>query len=242
MIVSSKASAFSINEVGVIVKTPNQSIKNQPCIWLIHGSGGISSNEDIWIDRAFNEGHTVIIVDSYTNRGIFKQNWETLDEYRIPPHQRALDQVNVYNHLIDKKNLIPYADITNSIAVGFSDGGTAAIWLQSKGFPKLWKKSYSLYPGLKPTAFTSDMYDIHEKDVHVFVGELDNWTPACYCEAYQEATNCNLTIWPDTHHSFSKPGIDNWHAKTLNHLRERGVYCKYSEIATKKTMEIVFNG
>ncbi len=242
MIISSKTSIFAINDVGVIVKTSNQSIKNQPCLWLIHGSGGISSNEDIWIDRAFQKGYTVIMVDSYTNRGIFKQNWESLDEYRIPPDKRALDQILAFDYLNTKKTLIPFADTSNSIAVGFSDGGTAAIWLQAHKFPKLWRKSYSLYPGLKPTAFTDDMYNIHETDVHVFVGELDNWTPAFYCADYQKITNCNLTIWPDTHHSFSKPGIDNWHENTLNHVRERGVYCKYSEDSTNKTMEIVFNG
>ncbi len=241
MVITSKTSIFSKNDLGIVIKTFNQSIKKQPCLWLIHGSGGISSNEDIWIDRAFQEGYTVIIVDSYSNRGIFKQNWESLDEYRISPYQRAQDQVEAYEYLLSKQKIIPFADLTNSKVVGFSDGGTAAIWLQSMLFPDVWKKSYSLYPGLKPTAFTEEMYNIRKSKVHVFVGELDNWTPAFYCEDYRKITDCNLTIWPDTHHSFSKPGMDNWHEKTLNYNREPGVYCKYSEESTKKTMDIVFN-
>lgn len=242
MVITGKTSVFADTDIGIIVKTANQSIKNQPCLWLIHGSGGISSNEEIWIDRAFELGYSVIIVDSYSNRGIYKQNWETLDEYRIDPHKRATDQIRAYEILESKKNIIPYADITNSICVGFSDGGSASIWLQAKCFPKYWRKSYSLYPGLKPTVVPDEMYDINSDNVHIFVGELDNWTPAFYCVDYQKATGCKLTVWPDTHHSFSKPGIDNWHGNTLNHLRERGVYCKYSEESTIKTMEIVFNG
>ena len=86
-----KTSFFSIDDISVMVKTNNQSIKKQPCIWLLHGSGGISSNEDLWIERAFELDHTVIIVDSYSNRGIYKQNWESMEEFRIDPKQRAND-------------------------------------------------------------------------------------------------------------------------------------------------------
>ena len=133
-----KTSVFSIDDISVFVKTNDQSIERQSCLWLVHGSGGISSNEDIWIDRAFEEGYTVVIVDSYSNRGIYKQNWESLDEYRINPKQRAYDQIDAYNYLSDKKHLIPYADITNSKVVGFSDGGTAGVWLQQNVVKQCW--------------------------------------------------------------------------------------------------------
>lgn len=237
-----KTSVFSIDDISVLVKTNDQSIKKQPCLWLVHGSGGISSNEDLWIDRAFENGYTIVIVDSYSNRGIYKQNWESLDEYRIDPKQRAYDQIDAYNHLLNKKHLIPYADITNSKVVGFSDGGTAGVWLQQKDFPDFWQASYCLYPGLKPTVLPEEIYNIRKNKVHIFVGELDNWTPAIFDQEYQEKTNCKLTVWPETHHSFSKPGIGTWHENTLNYKRERGVYCKYNKEATTQTMDIVFNG
>lgn len=240
-VTSSKTSIFSYKELGIIVKTKNQSVYNQPCIWLIHGSGGISTNEDIWVERAFNEGYTVIIVDSYSNRGIFKQMWETIDEYRISPKQRADDIINSFNFLQNKKHVIPFANLDQSIAVGFSDGGTACIWLQQIDYPDIWKNTFSLYPGLKPTVIPEELYKIRNTKTHIFVGELDNWTPAFYDIDYQKITNCNLTIWPDTHHSFSKPGMDHYHANILNHKKERGVYCKYNEDATVKTMDIVFN-
>ena len=114
--------------------------------------------------------------------------------------------------------------------------------MQQKDFPDLWQESYCLYPGLKPTVLPQEIYNIRNSKVHIFVGELDNWTPALYDKEYQEKTNCKLTIWPDTHHSFSKPGIGTWHENTLNYKRERGVYCKYSSDATTQTMDIVFDG
>ena len=100
-----KTSFFSIDDISVMVKTNNQSIKKQPCIWLLHGSGGISSNEDLWIKRAFELDHTVIIVDSYSNRGIYKQNWESMEEFRIDPKQRANDQIKAYEYLLNKQKL-----------------------------------------------------------------------------------------------------------------------------------------
>ena len=69
-----KTSLFSTDDISILVKTNKQGIKKQPCLWLVHGSGGISSNEDLWIERAFAEGFCVIIVDSYSNRGIYRSN------------------------------------------------------------------------------------------------------------------------------------------------------------------------
>jgi len=241
MVQASKVSVFSNDDTSITVRTHNQSNKNQPCLWLVHGSGGISSNEDIWIERAATENYTVIIVDSYSNRGIFKQHWDSMDEYRIDPKQRALDQISAYNLLKTKTDIIPFANLDQSIVVGFSDGGTAGIWLQQSQFPDYWLNSFCLYPGLKPTVVPEELYDIRKEKVHILVGELDNWTPAFYDIDYQKATDCKLTIWPDTHHSFSKPGVNEWHHNTLNYKRERGVFCKYSEESTKKTMDIVFN-
>ncbi len=245
MITTSKTSVFSYNDIGILVKTSNQNFSNnqskQPCLWLIHGSGGISSNEDLWIEKAFKNGYAVIIVDSYSNRGIFKQFWESVDEYRITPEQRAKDIILAHTYLKSKADVVPFLDLNNNINVGFSDGGTAGIWLQQAEQPDIFKMSFCLYPGLKPTVIPEKLYKIKNTNVHIFVGELDNWTPAMYDIEYQKSVNCKLTVWPNTHHSFSKPGVDSWHHNTLNYKRERGVYCKYNEDATQKTMDIVFN-
>jgi len=241
MVPTSKSSAFAINsEIAAIVTTANQSIKKQPCLWLLHGSGGISSNDDLWRDRALTLGYTVIQVDSYTNRGIFKQHWDKLDEYRIAPEVRAHDLVQAMYWLKDRYPVMPFADITNSVCVGFSDGASGAICLQEHHSPDLWRKSFCLYPGL-PRYFLDRVTNIRNEKTHIFVGELDNWTPAAACEEFQSNTNCSLTIIPDTHHSFSKPGINQWHEQTLRTRTERGVFCKYSETATQMVMDKVFN-
>jgi len=247
-VTTSKLSIFSIDDISVLVKTNNQSIDKQPCLWLVHGSGGISSNEDLWSEYALKRGYTIIIVDSFSNRKIYKQYWtgawdslEFTKELRIPPEQRAKDQIIAYNTLKNEKQIIPFADLNNNITVGFSDGGTAAIWLQQTYSPDIWKNSYCLYPGLPPNTLSSDIYNIRKNQVHIFVGELDNWTPASHVYQYQEKTKCKFTVWPNTHHSFSKPGVMNWYKEIVNCKEELGVYCEYNAESTRKTMDIVFN-
>jgi hypothetical protein len=97
----SKTSILSDDEISIIIRTSNQSIKNQPCLWLLHGSGGISNNDDIWVNRGLDLGYTIIQVDSYSNRGIFKQKHDSLTEYQISPEKRALDVLDAY-HIIRK--------------------------------------------------------------------------------------------------------------------------------------------
>lgn len=241
MVQTSKTSCFSVSEeLSAIVRTANQSIKKQPCLWLIHGSGGLSSNDDIWVDTALAKGYTVIQVDSYSNRNVFKQHWDRPDEYRIPWDVRANDQLITHSFLQNHQNMIPFANIFNNIVVGFSDGATAGLLLQSVDKPDIWKANYCLYPAL-PKWFLDNMPSVRSDKVFLFVGELDNWTPAIGCQNLQAKIGCHLYIFPDTHHSFSKPGINQWHENTMRTRTDRGVFCQYNEQSTKKTMEIVFN-
>lgn len=241
MVTTCKSSFFACDDLGILVQTNDQSIKKQPCLWLVHGSGGISSNEEIWIAKAFEKNYTVVIVDSYTNRGVFKQNWESQPEQRIDPETRAQDQIKAFNHLIMNQAVVKFADLSNSKLVGFSDGGTAGLWVQHKKWPNIWKKSYCLYPATQPELIPDTLYDIRSERVHIFVGELDNWCPKEFNQQYQNRTGCELTVWPGVHHSYSKPGIAQWHEKTLNSDNTPGVYCEYSESATRATMEVVFD-
>jgi len=240
MVPTSKISAIVIgSEIAVIITTANQSIKKQPCLWLAHGSGGISSNDDIWRDKALAHGYTVIQVDSYSNRGIFKQHWDSLEEYRIVPEVRAHDLVLAMDHLQRNQQIIPFADLNESICVGFSDGATAAICVQENHVPAYWKSSFCMYPGLAKH-FVNRLEEVRGDRIHLFVGAEDNWTPAVDCQILRDKINCSLTIYEDTHHSFSKPGINQWHENTLRTRTERGVFCKYNAESTRKVMEQVF--
>ncbi len=45
--------------------------------------------------------------------------------------------------------------------------------------------------------------------MHILIGEVDNWTPAAACEELvpkmqMAGTNIDLTVYPDSHHSFDR--------------------------------------
>ena len=111
---SSKSSLFSHDRGAILIRMANQSLEDQPCLWFSHGSGGLSSNEDIWVEEALKRGYTTIQVDSYSDRGIFKQKWETMDEYRISPKDRASDMVSAFESLAGKSEVFPFANLQKS--------------------------------------------------------------------------------------------------------------------------------
>lgn len=239
----SKHNIIPYEDFSISIRCKDQTKTNQPGFWILHGSGGISTNDDIWVEEALDKDYVVIQIDGYSGRGIYKQYWTSADEKRVHPYIRAIDLKKAYYHLVNNYHLVPFWNMSDNIALGFSDGGTAAVWLQTKDFDNIWKDSYALYPGLLGQYYPPELNEVDGNKIHLFVGELDNWTKKECCLLYQQNTNCHLTIWKDAHHSYSKPGVDNVWPDVFAYAMGpgwEGVRAKYSEEATKGTMNYVF--
>jgi dienelactone hydrolase len=242
---SSKISSYIFKsngcELTAIVETKDQSIKNQPVLWLVHGSGGLSSSEDIWKQKAFEHGFTCVSIDSYTGRNIFKTHWDGNDTIKLSSIDRSEDIFRAREKFVSlKSSLFNWVDDSKNVLIGFSDGGTAVIHLLTReNTDWVTKPVYAFYPSFYK--IDSKVFSISEKSVHIFVGEHDNWTPAAYSQDFCDKTNNEITIFKDTHHSFSKPGVAEWHQNSFNHKGERGVYCEYNEDATELAMDYIFN-
>ena len=220
---SSKTGLFNLKrrcsgeDVSVMVYTGDQSIKNQPVLWVIHGSGGVSSSEDIFLEWAKNFPVTIVIVDSYSGRGMYKHNWDGKDHRIIDTHTRTEDIIGAkmkFDNL--KKDIFPFTS-DNHYTVGFSDGGTVGIRFHTdryKDYTGWICKSFCLYPSLHP--YESDFYSADGSKIHIFVGEDDNWTPARHAKRFAEEQNASINILKDTHHSFFKPGVSGTHDHVIN--------------------------
>lgn len=224
MVKSSKTSFINIKrqctgeDVSAMIYTGDQSINNQPVLWVVHGSGGVSSSEDIF--RQWAEDHpgvTIVIVDSYSGRQIFKPEWDGNDDRIIDSHTRAEDQIAIKMKIDKVRNKIfPFMGNKNYM-VGFSDGGSTVMRLLTDryhDYSKWVDYVYPCYPSLHP--YESDWLTLRGYKCHIFVGEKDNWTPAKHCQRVQQDTDCKLTILPETHHSFCKPGVKGWHKHVIN--------------------------
>lgn len=257
-------------DVSVMVYTGNQSIKNQPVLWVIHGSGGVSSSEDVFLEWAKDLPITIAIVDSYSGRGMFKHSWNGNDRRIIDTHTRTEDIIGAKMKFDKiKKDIFPFTD-ERHYTVGFSDGGTVGIRFHTdryKDYTKWIEKSFCLYPSLHP--YETDFYTADGSKIHIFVGKEDNWTPAKYAERFSNAQKANLTVLENTHHSFFKPGVASWHEDIINisnvdlpdydsiELKEqlgniakinnidveqhRGVYAEYSKSSSDLVLEWIKN-
>ena len=273
---SSKTGLYNMNrqctgeDVSVMVYTGNQSIKNQPVLWVIHGSGGVSSSEDIFLEWARDLPITIAIVDSYSGRGMFKHKWNGNDHRIINTHTRTEDIVGAKMKFDKiKEDVFPFAG-DKHYTIGFSDGGTVGVRFHTdryKEYTQWIEKSYCLYPSLHP--YETDFYSADGSKIHIFVGENDNWTPAEYAIRFSKEQSAEITVLENTHHSFFKPGVASWHEDIINissvklpdydsmELKEqlgsiaknnnidiekhRGVYAEYSPLSSKFVLDYIKN-
>lgn len=257
-------------DVSVLVYTGDQSINNQPVLWVIHGSGGVSSSEDIFLDWAKELPITIAIVDSYTGRNTFKHNWDGKDARIIDTHTRTEDIVGAKMKFDKiKDEVFPFVG-NKHYTVGFSDGGTVCVRLHTdryKEYTNWVEKSYCLYPSFHP--YETDFYTADGSKIHIFVGREDNWTPLRWAERFSNEQGASLSILDNTHHSFFKPGVSGWHNHVINisnielpdydsmELKDklgkvavsnnidvdkhRGVYVEYSKESSTKVLEFIKN-
>jgi len=260
----------SAEDVSVMVYTGDQSIKDQPVLWVMHGSGGVSSSEDIFLEWARTVPVTIVIVDSYSGRGMFKHNWDGKDHRIIDTHTRTQDIIAAKMKFDKiKETIFPFTG-NEHYTVGFSDGGTVGIRFHTDEYTEYtkWiKRSYCLYPSLHP--YESDFNTADGSKIHIFVGKEDNWTPAKHAQRFCKEQIASISVLENTHHSFFKPGVHGWHNHVINIsnvdlpdydstvLKEqlgsiavnnnidieqhRGVYVEYSKSSSEFVLDIISN-
>ena len=56
--------------------------------------------------------------------------------------------------------------------------------------------------------FDPENVEFTDSPIHILIGEIDDWTPAEPCNFFvkkiSKTANVDLTIYPDSHHSFDK--------------------------------------
>ena len=179
-----------------------------PVVVLVHGSGGMGANIDLWT-KEFNElGISTFAIDGFTGRGLTT----------VSGDQALLGRLNLILDAYRALDILakhPRVDPARIVLMGFSRGGQAALYASLKRFHRAWNKSGAEFAAYVPfypdcmTAYTSDA-DAAERPIRIFHGTPDDYNPVAPCKTYVErlrgvGRDVQLTEYPNAPHAFDNP-------------------------------------
>ena len=85
--------------VGALLTIPNKFKGNQPLCIISHGSGGLGSDTDLFVDSLGAQGIATLCVDSFTGRSMEAIGWNDFSSY-VSPKMRAMETMNLMELIV----------------------------------------------------------------------------------------------------------------------------------------------
>jgi dienelactone hydrolase len=188
-----------------------------PAVVLLHGCAGIDKCNDEWADKLASWGYVALEVDSLGPRGLS----EICDDLTDQLHWtiRTQDAYDAKSYLsgvsfVDRNRIglmgWSHGGITTLASVSRSNYARFAAGITTKLEPPkrgdLFRAAVAFYPGC------IGQLDDTNAPLLILIGELDNWSPAAWCErrmpSGKTANEVILKIYPGAYHRFDCEGID----------------------------------
>ena len=172
-----------------------------PAVIILHTCSGVAVDAGI-VSRVnadyLLKGIATLVVDSFTPRG-----FTSICQYttRISPHRRAEDAYAAMAWLA----LRPDIDSKHIFVQGYSHGAAAAIDAIDAANAATREQKFAGAIAFYPNCSTTTKFSVQ---TIILIGELDDWTPASRCQAIEDKTNVEITIYPGAYHAFATPGLD----------------------------------
>jgi dienelactone hydrolase len=183
-----------------------------PAVVAMHGCGGIfaprstkfTERHHQWGAHLAKLGYLVLFPDSFNPRGVADVCKRETDPIR-PGADRVRDAYGALAFLQRQSFVRP-----DAIALmGWSHGAITTLWASrqsTRARPPAVQTDFAVgiafYPGCKSISETGYRPVF---PVHMFVGELDDWTPAEFCKAFAEKQGLKITVYPKAGHGFDAP-------------------------------------
>ena len=199
-----------------------------PAIVALHGCGGMYAKRDghqgelaerlaLRADPWLRDGYAVLFPDSFGARGAREICTIRHGERTITATRRRLDALGALAYLVSRTDIA-----RGRIAlVGWSHGGSAALqaanaedpavaqFLDQPNAPPFFRAVIAYYPGCATPLRARDRYR-PGTPTRIYIGELDDWTPAATCVALGAAMvrsggDLLVTTYPGSYHAFDSP-------------------------------------
>lgn len=207
-----------------------------PAVIVLHGCAGLGSLFDqhsarnFWPDLLISWGYAVLVVDSFTLRGVGDTCGKDGGYYRVQDAFGAL--------LFFSKQ--PYVDKQRIGLLGFSAGGIATL----EALKRQESQIFDIPPAIEFRAgiafypcFGSRLDSA--KPILILNGEADDWSRQSVCQSMMNsrpasATSIRLVAFPNSSHDFDRPTM---HPGRMGF----GHWLEYNPDAAKKAAEEVRN-
>jgi dienelactone hydrolase len=179
-----------------------------PAVVLVAGSDGIVSNNDAWDRQFLSHGIATFAIDGFTGRGI----------QSLMADQSELGLLNMIVDLYRGLGVFakqPGIDSKRIAVMGFSRGGTIALYSAMKRFQSAWNES-----GVVPVAYVPlhpfcniefrGEENVVGGPIRIFHGALDDFARIAPCQAYVDrlkkaGKDAEILALPDAYHAFDVP-------------------------------------
>lgn len=205
-----KAGPGNIQITGHVYR-PHSGAK-APAMVILHGCGGVQSNDWQWAEWLAANGYVALVVDSFAPR-----NRQNICGHPVGHLEYRLQDAFGAALWLQQQ---PYVESTRIGVMGFSHGGGMALapaleegrQFTSPTAPRF-RVSAPLYPGgcgVVMSAAGRQMLDSRVRiPTLILHGAKDDWTPAAPCQAWVEKARgrgdpISIVVYPDAHHSFDQ--------------------------------------
>ena len=176
--------------------------KKFPLVIGVAGSLGWREHHYEYMKMYQQSGFATFELNSFKSRNISSTVGSQVE---VTTASIILDAYKAFEKLSKHPNI----DKNKVSITGWSLGGAVALFSGWKPIIKAISKDLkfashlSFYP---PCFFDPENTEFTDSPIHILIGELDNWTPAEPCNYFvkkiSDNSNVNLTIYPNSHHSF----------------------------------------
>ena len=191
------------------LRLPTQGTDKLPAVILIHGSGGLSGAADRWAGELLGLGVAVLLVDSFSGRGIVNT---INDQSQLSTLAMMVDAYRALALLSEH----PRIDRNRIAVMGFSKGAVAAVYSAVERFHNMYGPgvSFAAHVGLYTPCNVAYRDDdkVARKPIRLFHGIADDYVAIGPCRSYVErlkkaGADVALAEYPNALHAYDNPAL-----------------------------------